>query len=177
MTGTRAASRYAKAIFEIASSKGQAEIVGKDMLSIAELIQSNAELKEFILNPTVSVESKNAALLKIFVDANEITKSLFRLLFENKRFEILEQISNGYNNIFQEANNIQTAYVTTAFEITPEVEKQVLAKIATISNKKIVIKNIIDPSILGGFVLRIGDQQFNASVSSNLRKLSRELSN
>lgn len=177
MTGTRAASRYAKAIFEIASSKGQSEVVGKDMASIAQLIQTNTELKDFILNPTVSVEAKNTALNKIFGDTNDITKSLFRLLFENKRFEILEQISNSYSSLYQEVNNIQTAYVTTAFDITPEVEKQVLAKIATFSNKKIVIKNIVDPSILGGFVLRIGDQQFNASVSSNLRKLSRELSN
>ena len=177
MTGTIAASRYAKAIFEIASSKGQAEIVGKDMLSIAELIQSNAELKEFILNPTVSVEAKNGALLKIFVGANDITKSLFRLLFENKRFEILEQISNGYNNIFQEANNIQTAYVTTAFEITPEVEKQVLAKIATLSDKKITIENNVDPTIIGGFILRIGDKQYNASVANRLQVLKREFSN
>ena len=177
MTGTRAASRYAKAIFEIASSKGQAEIVGKDMLGIAELIQSNAELKEFILNPTVSVEAKNAALLKIFAGANDITKSLFRLLFENKRFEILAEVAQQFNAQFDEMNGVELAKVTTAFPITADLQNQVLAKIATISDKKITIENIVDPSIIGGFILRIGDKQYNASVANRLQELRREFSN
>ncbi len=177
MAGTRAASRYAKAIFEIATSKDQADLVSADMQLIAKTIDSNEELRALILNPVVSVDEKYNALLAIFSQTNTITKNLFRLLNDNKRFGIIENIANQYAHFYQEANNIQVARVTTAFPITPKVEKQVMAKIATFNTKKIVIENIVDPAILGGFILRIGDQQFNASVVSSLRKLSRELSN
>jgi F-type H+-transporting ATPase subunit delta len=99
------------------------------------------------------------------------------LLFENKRFEILEAIAIQYNKLFDESNGIEVAKVTTAFPITAELETKVLAKIAEFSNKKITIQNIIDPTIIGGFILRVGDQQYNASVASKLSELKREFSN
>lgn len=74
-------------------------------------------------------------------------------------------------------NGVETANVTTAFPITPELEAKVLAKIKEFSNKTITLVNTVDPSILGGFVLRIGDKQYNASIANRLRELKRELSN
>ena len=79
--------------------------------------------------------------------------------------------------MFDEANGVQVATVTTATALTAELEVKVLAKIGTFSDKKITIKNIIDPSIIGGFILRIGDNQYNASVANRLQVLKRELSN
>jgi F-type H+-transporting ATPase subunit delta len=69
------------------------------------------------------------------------------------------------------------AIVTTAFPITADLEAQILAKAATISTKKLTIQNTIDPSIIGGFILRIGDKQYNASVSNRLQELKREFAN
>jgi F-type H+-transporting ATPase subunit delta len=74
-------------------------------------------------------------------------------------------------------NGVELAKVTTAFPITADLQNQVLAKIATISDKKITIENIVDPSIIGGFILRIGDKQYNASVANRLQELRREFSN
>jgi F-type H+-transporting ATPase subunit delta len=99
------------------------------------------------------------------------------LLQENKRFEILASIATQYNALYDTMNNLETAKVTTAFPITSELEAQVLAKIATISDKKITIENIVDPAIIGGFILRIGDKQYNASVANRLQELKREFSN
>ena len=82
-----------------------------------------------------------------------------------------------YNTLFDEANGVQVANVTTAIAMTPELEAKVLAKIGEFSNKKITIKNTIDESIIGGFILRIGDKQYNASVANRLQILKRELSN
>jgi F-type H+-transporting ATPase subunit delta len=79
--------------------------------------------------------------------------------------------------LFDANNGVQSATVTTAIAITPELEQQVLAKIATFSNKKITIENTVDPSIIGGFILRIGDMQYNASVANKLQELKREFSN
>ena len=159
MASTRAAIRYAKAILDLANSKGVAEAVNNDMKLIASTIESNLELSTFIQNPTTKVEVKESALLEVFASVNGVTKGLFHLLFENKRFEILEGIALEYKRLFDENNGVE------------------VAKVSTLSDKKITIENIVDPAIIGGFILRIGDQQYNASVANRLQVLKRELSN
>ena len=177
MAGTRAAIRYAKAILDIANDKGVAQAVNNDMNSIASTISSNIELSTFIQNPTTKVEVKESALLEVFAGVNGVTKSLFHLLFENKRFEILGAIAWEYNQLFDEMNGVEVAKVTTAVPMDAALEAKVLAKVSTLSNKKITIENIVDASIIGGFILRIGDQQYNASIANRLQVLKRELSN
>ncbi|AXB55955.1 MULTISPECIES: ATP synthase F1 subunit delta [Flavobacterium] len=177
MASTRAAIRYAKAILDLANSKGVAEAVNNDMKSIAAAIDTNTELSTFIQNPTTKVEVKESALLEVFADVNGVTKGLFHLLFENKRFEILNAIALEYNKLFDESNGVEVAKVTTAIPMDAALEAKVLAKVATLSDKKITIENIVDPSIIGGFILRIGDNQYNASVANRLQVLKRELSN
>jgi F-type H+-transporting ATPase subunit delta len=177
MASTRATIRYAKAILDLANSKGVAEAVNNDMKSIASAIDTNTELSTFIQNPTTKVEVKESALLEVFADVNGVTKGLFHLLFENKRFEILNAIALEYNKLFDESNGVEVAKVTTAIPMDAALEAKVLAKVATLSDKKITIENIVDPSIIGGFILRIGDNQYNASVANRLQVLKRELSN
>ncbi|KIQ21405.1 ATP synthase subunit delta [Flavobacterium sp. MEB061] len=177
MASTRAAIRYAKAILDLANSKGVAEAVNNDMKSIASAIETNEELSTFIQNPTTKVEVKESALLEVFANVNGVTKGLFHLLFENKRFEILEAIALEYKKLFDENNGVEVATVTTAIPMDTALEAKVLAKIATLSDKKITIENVVDPAIIGGFILRIGDNQYNASVANRLQVLKRELSN
>ncbi len=147
------------------------------MKSIIAAVDSSADLKEFLSSPVISSEVKMKALSEVFGSVQAETKSLFRLLQENKRFEILVAIATQYNAQYDEMNGVEVAKVTTAFPITAELEAKILAKAATISTKKITIQNTIDPSIIGGFILRIGDKQYNASVSNRLQELKREFSN
>ncbi len=177
MTGSRAAVRYAKAILEMAQASNVAAQVNEDMALIASTIKGNKELNDFINSPTIKADVKESALNEVFSGAQNITKGLFHLLLENKRFGILEQVAVQYNAQYDVASGIETATVTTAFPITAELENKVMAKIKEFSNKKITIENIVDPSIIGGFILRIGDMQFNASVANRLLTLKRELSN
>jgi F-type H+-transporting ATPase subunit delta len=174
---SRAAIRYAKAILDIAVSSNNSKKVNEDMLTIVESIAGSNELSEFLSSPIITSEVKRNALTEIFESVQSETKSLFRLLQENKRFEILAPIAAQYNSLFDKMNGVEVANVTTAFPITPELEAKVLAKIATFSDKKITIINTIDASIIGGFVLRIGDKQYNASVANRLQELKREFSN
>ena len=177
MSSTRTAIRYSKAILDIAASKSVAAEVSHEMFLVASTIKNNSELNVFIQNPTVKVEVKESALLEVFANTNSVTKSLFHLLFENKRFEILEAIAIEYSKLSDIMNGIEVAQVTTAIPMDTALEAKVLAKIATLSDKKITIENIVDASIIGGFILRIGDKQYNASVTNRLQVLKRELSN
>ncbi|MFM9827088.1 ATP synthase F1 subunit delta [Flavobacterium sp.] len=178
MSSTRAAIRYAKAILEIADSKKVASEVSDDMTLIASTIKSNSELSSFIQNPLVKTEDKKDVISEVFVSVNPVTQSLFRLLLENKRFEILDGIAVEYNKLFDVMNGVEVAKVTTAIPMDGALEAKVSAKIASFSSsKKITIENTVDPSIIGGFILRIGDKQYNASIADRLQVLKRELSN
>ena len=177
MSGIRAAIRYAKAILEIADSKGAASEVSADMTLIATTITGNSELTHFIQNPLIKTDTKKNVVLEVFASVNPVTQSLFHLLLENKRFEILAAIAVEYNNLFDVMNGVEVAKVTTAFPMDAALEAKVLAKIATFSDKKVTIENTVDASIIGGFILRIGDKQYNASVANRLHVLKRELSN
>ena len=177
MTGSRAAIRYAKAILDMAQASGAAGNVNDDMALIASTIKDNAELSSFVSSPVIKAEVKLAALKEVFAGTQNITQGLFQLLQENKRFDILSLIAEQYKAQYDAANGVEVATVTTAIELSAELEAKVMAKIKEFTDKKVSIKNIVDPSIIGGFILRIGDKQFNASVANRLTTLRRELSN
>lgn len=177
MANSRAAIRYAKAILDIAKVNNNASNVNQDMVSIVSSVKESAELKDFIKSPIVKDAIKFNAISEVFASAQPETKGLFELLLANSRFEILAAVATQFTILFDELNNEETAFVTTAFPITTELENQVLAKIATFSNKKVTLSNIVDPAIIGGFILRMGDKQYNASVKNRLVQLKREFSN
>ena len=174
---SRAAIRYAKAILETTVASGTTEKVNQDMLSVVASMAGSPELSEFLSSPIISTEVKMNAVSEVFAAVQPETKSLFRLLQENKRFEILAEIAKQFNAQYDAMNGVEVAKVTTAIAMTAELESKVLATIATISDKKITIENIVDPSIIGGFILRIGDKQYNASVANRLQELKREFAN
>jgi len=177
MASTRAAIRYAKAILDIATTNQNLNSVKEDMEMVVNAINSSAELKDFLQSPVVSGSFKFSSLNQIFATAQKETKGLFQLLLTNKRFELLQEIATQFIALFNEINGNQVAKVITAFPLTADLEAKVLEKIATFSTKKITIENTIDPSIIGGFILRIGDLQYNASVANRLQNLKREFSN
>lgn len=174
---SRAAIRYAKAILETAVAAGKANEVNDDMKSIIAAVNSSADLNAFLASPIITSDLKMNALTEVFKSVEAETKSLFRLLQENKRFEMLLDIAIQFNAQYDEMKGVEVAKVTTAFALDAALEAKVLAKVATISDKKITIENIVDPSIIGGFILRIGDKQYNASVANRLQELKREFSN
>lgn len=177
MTGTRAAIRYAKAILEVSNAKGNAAVVSQDMATIAQAISESKELKSFLSNPIVKGNVKLNALLEVFASANEDTKSLFQVLLQNKRFDILEAITVQFKKLYDDLNGIQVAYVTTATELSSEMKSQILAKIKQLSDKEVSIVSNINPEIIGGFIIRIGDIQYNGSVADKLSQLKREFTN
>lgn len=174
MAGTRAAIRYAKAVLSLALSEKKAEAVDKDMKTIAKAISESGDLSGMLSNAVVKSETKKEALLAIFPKLNTITTGLFDVLISNKRIDILNDVAVKYSALLDEHNGKETAQVTTAVPLTKDLEKKVLAKVKELTNKTVELKNIVDESIIGGFILRIGDKQFDASIANNLNKLKRE---
>lgn len=177
MAGSRAAIRYAKAILDIAQANNNADKVLADMNAILSSVKDSKELQNFLVSPIIKGQKKWNALSEIFASAQNETKGLFQLLLENKRFEILPAIATQFESLYNEVNGIESAVVTTAVPLTADLETKVLAKIKEFSSKKVTLSNIVDPAIIGGFVLRMGDKQYNASVANRLQQLKREFTN
>lgn len=175
---TRAANRYAKALINLAVEEKQEDLVQKDMQLVSNTIASNKELQMLLSSPVFKISDKKAALQEIFHKTNSsLTTSLFTLLETNKRMPLLHAISKQYSVLYNQVKETVKATVTTAFPIDSAMREKVLAKTAElVGNKKISLDNKVDESIIGGFILRVGDVQIDASIINKLSKLKRELS-
>ena len=177
MNENRAAIRYAKATLDYAVEKKAAEAVEKDMRTIAATISENKELQGLLESPIVNSEIKKNVLLEVFKDADEITKGLVQTMLDNKRIAMLQEVAYKYIIQYEKMKGEEVAYVTTAVPLTPELEKKILAQVTKATGNKVTIENKVDESILGGFVLRVGDTQYDASIANKLNGLKREFTN
>ena len=176
MAGARAAIRYAKATLSLAVDKKIEADVNKDMELIQSLIKQSDELKAVLESPVVRSADKKAVLSKIMKGETELTSNLVNVLIENKRIALLGKVSEFYIHLYNVLKDKEIAKVTTAVPLTDELKQKVLAKVKELTSKDIELKNIVDPSILGGFILRVGDVQYNASIADQLSKLKKEFS-
>ena len=177
MQGSRAAARYAKALLSLAKDKNVTKEVNEDMSLISNTIKESSDLQAFLKSPVVKNTMKKNALLEIFRSVNGVTSGLFAILIENNRLDILPLVAKEYNRLFDEMNGVQVAKVTTAVPLTPALEAKIQQKVKELTGHEAKIENIIDESIIGGFILRVGDIQYNGSVSAQLTNLKRELQN
>ena len=177
MSESRAALRYAKATLNFAIEKKVTDSIDGDMRYIVQTISDSDELKEMLQSPILEGSSKNQVLKEIFKNVNDLTKELFSLLVSKKRIGLLNEVAKKYIRLNDNLKGENVALVTTAVPLTPSLEKKILAQVEKITSNKVTLENIIDASIIGGFILRIGDLQYNASISNKLNNLKREFTN
>ncbi|AQS94592.1 MULTISPECIES: ATP synthase F1 subunit delta [Polaribacter] len=178
MKDARAALRYAKAILNLALDNKSEAAVNDDMSLVAATIAENKDLEVMLNSPIVKASDKMNVLTALFQGkVNNITLGLFHLLKDNKRIAMLRPVAQKYAIVFDHLKRTQVAKVTTAVPLTEEVEKQVLDKIVALTGNKANLENVINPDILGGFILRVGDVQYDASISNYLNELRKEFDN
>ena len=178
MKGARPALRYAKAILNLAKESGNETLVNDNMKLIVETIAGSSDLETMLKSPVIKAADKRKVLVALFGDkVDNISKGLFNLLEENKRMVMLEPIAKQYSIIYDYHKSMQVAKVTTAVALTKELEDKIQAKIVELTGNSASIENIVNPNILGGFILRVGDGQYDASISNQFNELRREFDN
>jgi len=177
MSNSRASIRYAKATLDYAVEKKTADKIDADMRKVAATISENTELQQLLSSPVVKNEVKKNSLAAIFKGSHEITMGLINTLADNKRIDLLQEVAFKYIVQYEKMKGEDVALVTTAVPLSAALEKQVLAKVKELTGGKVSLENKIDESIVGGFVLRIGDLQYDASVANKLNTLKREFTN
>ena len=166
-----------KAILQKANENNTEAVVFGDMQSVYKTIEDSRELQAVLQSPVIKANDKKEALLKIFSGQSEITHSLINILIANKRASLLGSVAKSYVDIYNDQQGVKAATVITAVPLTPEMETKVLAKVKELTGSdKVTLNSEIDSDIIGGFILRMGDIQYNASIANQLGNLKREFS-
>ena len=174
MNHSRAAIRYAKATLNLAQEQKAAAAVENDMRQVLKVIAEHSALRDMLSSPVFDAASKKKALDAIFKGQHNISKGLVSLLVDNKRIGMLNEVAFKYILLQEELKGKDVAFITTAVPLTPEIEKKALAQLSKITDKKVTLENKIDKDILGGFILRVGDIQYDASIATKLHTIKRE---
>lgn len=167
--------RYSKALFETAVEKNVLDKINQDMKYISEMC-SFPQVKELLANPVIVPSRKREILHNIFgKEMHPLTLSLIDLIVRNGRDTSLPAIARVFINDTMRQYGITEAMLTTAVKVAPEVRKKIVSIISDLFRTKVELKENIDDKILGGFILRVEDNYFDASVRNKLRKIRKEL--
>jgi F-type H+-transporting ATPase subunit delta len=178
MSGTRAALRYAKAILNFAVEQHKEDQVSDDMLLIVNTLKGSNDLQLMLSNPILKTDIKKDTLKKIFSSSvSPLTINSINLLVDNNRLSILKEVAEKYTIIYDDLKGKEIAKITTAIPLNSNLKEQFLNKVKEITGKLATIENIINPNIIGGFILRIGDIQYDASIANKLQRLKRQFEN
>lgn len=173
---SKAARRYAKALLDFALEQKEADAVSADMALIASTCKSSKDLVVLLKSPVVKADQKRTVLNKVFAgEVGTITMKFMDIMTKNNREDILPEIANVFELIYREHKGIVTAEITTAVPLSEEGRKKALEFITNIY-KKVELTEKVDESLIGGFIIRVGDKQYDESVLRKLNALKREFS-
>jgi F-type H+-transporting ATPase subunit delta len=168
------ASRYAKSLVDLAVEQKQLDAVYKDMTLIKQSIHESRELQLFLKSPVVKPVKKVEVLKALFFShVSKLTGGYLVLVVNKKRASILEEIAESFIEQYREHNNITTAVITSAVKLDDTVRKKALSIVKGISKGEVELVEKVNPELIGGFILRVGDKQVDNSVSRQLNDLKK----
>ncbi|QNF32413.1 ATP synthase F1 subunit delta [Adhaeribacter swui] len=177
MSNVRVASRYAKSLIELAEERGILENVYQDMLLFNQTVTASRDLSLMLRNPIVKHNKKLAVLKAIFTGkVNDLTLSFFTIITEKNREAVLGSVATEFLTQYNLLKKVQKAQVTTATPLTPALRAEFNQLVINRTGMStVVLEEVVDPSLIGGFVLRIGDVQIDDSISTSLLRLKNKL--
>src|SRR5690606_6417550 len=137
---------------------------------------SSRELAQFLSSPVLDSRRKNTIAKELFKGFSPATQNFIKLVIDQRREGLLKQIATQFNQIYDHSNNVRTAEVISASELNDELVQEILnkAKSAMGENFSYKIESKVNPDLIGGFILRVGDKQIDSTVRARLNKLKKE---
>ncbi len=168
------ASRYAKSLLDLSKEQGNLDTVKTDIDGIIALLKSNTELQAVLKNPIINTDKKIDVLKAILEGkVNPLIIAFFQILVNKGRAAIILEIAQEFVREYNVVNGIVKATVTSASPLSAENIAVLESKIASELNAKVLLTNLVDASLIGGFVVRVGDRQVDASIAGKLNKLEK----
>jgi F-type H+-transporting ATPase subunit delta len=171
----KAAKRYAKAFFELTAS--QMETVYNDMYLLQKTFANSPELDKVLNNPTIAPAKKLSIAKAVFSGkVNQQIINLIDTLGKADRLGLLQNITKAYDVLYKKHKGIKEATVITAVPLDNKLETAIFNKVKALTgSNEIRLKNIVNPAIIGGFILNLDDLRYDASISGKLAKIKSKL--
>jgi len=171
MKVTKSASRYAKAFLELAIEKGLVEKVAADMNAFLTAYHETRDFQLFLDNPVVKAEKKNAIFKTLFPDFCELSSMFIDLIVHNRREGALAQIADSFVSQLKTQQGIVPITIVSAHKMDSATKQTIVAKLEKSIKGTLELDEQVDASLIGGFIIKMGDTQIDASVANKLKNL------
>jgi F-type H+-transporting ATPase subunit delta len=177
MSVRTSATRYAKALLDVALQESDPAIIERDLTSVARAMAESAELRRALTSPGIpqQIRVNVAAGLTSAIGVQAPVAKLMRMLAERGRLELVPTMSEVYRERLLTHRNIVRATVTSAAPLTAEDRERLEASLRTMTGKNVQVETAVDPSIIGGIVTRIGSTVYDGSIRRQLTKMRQQL--
>lgn len=167
------ASRYASSLFELASEAGSLDEVEKELARVEAMLADSADLRRLVVSPVFSADDQLRAISAISdkADFKGLVGNFLRVVARNRRLFALPGMIAGFRRLAAEARGEVAADVTSAHALTADQQAELKQTLKAVAGKDVVLNLTVDPSILGGLVVRIGSRQIDTSLKTKLNSL------
>jgi F-type H+-transporting ATPase subunit delta len=177
MKETKVATRYAKSLIGLAKERNELDAAFQDMEVVLKACQDSKDLRVFLNSPVVNADKKKNVLSSIFAGKiGTLSSGFIQIITSKGREYLLSEIASEFIRQYKVSKNITEARVTSAVPLDSEVREKILALIHKTTTGEVEINEVVDPEIIGGLVVQIGDKQVDASIRKKLNELKKEFS-
>jgi F-type H+-transporting ATPase subunit delta len=169
------ASVYARSLFEVAKENDALDEIHEQLDQFTDELEKNRELQVFFFSPYFSSAEKKDGIKKVLEGGNEYFVRFLELLAERHRLPVLFRIRREFDRLWAEENKRLPVTITSAVELDEDTVKDIGRKIEEQTGQTIDLTSIVDPDLLGGLQMRVGNQVFDSTVRGRLEKLRREV--
>lgn len=179
MLNPRVASRYAKSLLDLAAERGQTEKVYSDMLYLQQLTKESRDFLNLLRSPVIKADTKTRTINAVTAGkVSELTTAFIQLMAAKAREGVLPEIITSFIQQYKDRKGVKTVKLTTATPVSDSLKNQIVAQVKkTPGFENIELQELVDPAIIGGFVLQTGDKLIDASIAYDLKNISRQFEN
>ena len=169
------ATVYARSLYEAATDADKVDVVREQIGELADALEGNRDLQVFLFSPYFSSEEKKDGLHKAISDADELVRNFLDVLVENHRMPALFRIRREIDRMWDTEHKRLPVEITSAVELDEGVTRQIGDRIAEQTGQQVELTSSVDPEILGGLVVRVGNTVLDASIRHRLEQLRRQV--
>jgi F-type H+-transporting ATPase subunit delta len=166
---------YARSLFEIAREHGKLDVLREQLAQFADALDQTRELAVFFFSPYFSTKEKQEALARVLDGADETFLNFLALLIENHRMPVIFRIRSEYERLWQEENRLLPVEITSAVELDRQTTESLGRTIGERAGRKVDLAASVDPDIIGGIIVRVGNSILDASIRNRLEQLRRHV--
>ena len=166
---------YARSLFEVAEEHDRVDVVREQLGQFTDALAGSREIELFFFSPYFSTEEKKQGLDKAVEGADDIIRNFLAVLIENHRMPALMRIRREFDQLWREANKMLPVQVTSAVPLDESVHARIGEEIGRQTGRKVELSANVDPDVLGGIVLRVGNSILDASIRTRLERLRKQV--